>query len=153
MLQRSSPTNRTATLPAPESVHPLQEYLSDLQSETAKKFPDVGEEKGKDDTNREKSDPAIKRGDNDDETNLSHLVGTKNFGELFQEFFVTEQKKLVILRSKILLNRDINHNTLIVPSDLNADKLQTLRKRLYLFQINLFEYRKGAHYDNLRQIN
>ena len=146
MLSRSSKTSRTATIPATPSVHPLQEYIADLHSKPPKDFPDINDEDGEENGEHDSSSPITPEKSNG-ETDFKPLMSNKNFEELFQQLFVVGHKQLVVLRSKILLDRKVNPDTLITPSDINAHKIQAIRNQLYKLQMTFFRSPKGMQYD------
>lgn len=150
MLSQSSQTNRTSTIPAPGSVPPSQEYIADLQSHPTKNFPDIDEEDSEGEGEQGSSSKITSEEGTSGESDFNHLMAGKDFSELFQQFFVVGHKQLTFLRSKIFLNRDVNPDTLITPSELNAPKIQTLRKQFYQIQTVLFKNPKGTQYDAAR---
>lgn len=148
MLPRSSQTTRTSTIPAPGSIHPLQEYLADVKS--GKDFPDIDEDDAEGNGEQHSSSQVTAAAENNGEIDFNELVATKDFSELFRQFFVVGHKELVILKSKIFLDRDMNPDTLLKPSDVNAHKIQALREQLYKLQMSLFKNPKGRQYDAAR---
>lgn len=150
MLPRSSQPSKTDTIRAPESVHPLQEYLSDVQSNAGKDFPDIAEEDGEDDAEQEGSSHINTTEERIDDSDFSDLMPTKDFGELFEQFFVVNHNELFILQSKFFFQRDVSSTTLLTPSDINAHKIQVLRYQLYKLQMTLFKNPKGREYDITR---
>ncbi len=148
MLSPPSQTNRSSTIPAPGSIHPLQEYLSNLQSEPPEDFPGLDEENDESE-NEQKSSQRVTNGGEHGQPDFTHLVSNKDFSELFKQFFVVGHKKLAFLRSELLLKRDVNPNTLITPSDINAHKIQALREHLYRLQMTFFKNPKGKQYNTL----
>ncbi len=149
MLSQSH-TSRTATIPAPESVHPLQKYVADLHSSPQKNFPDIDDEDPEGHGEGHSSSQISSGSENDEEPAFTQLMPNKDFEELFQQFFVVGHKDLLLLRSKILLNRNINSKTLITPSDINAHKIHALRKKLYMLQMDLLTRVKGTQYNILQ---
>lgn len=147
MLPRSSQTNRTSTIPAPGSIHPLQEYLADVQSNSGKDFPDIDEEDADGNEEQHSSSQITTNAENNGDVDFKQLVTNKDFSELFRQFFVVGHKDLVLLKSKILVDREVNPNALLKPSDVNAHKIQALREQLYKLQMALFKNPKGRQYD------
>jgi len=150
MLSRPSQTSKTDTIRAPESVHPLQEYLSDVQSDAGKNFPNIAEEDEEDNEGQKASSHIDTTEGDADDSDFTDLMPTKDFGELLQQFFVIDHNELFVLRTKFFLQRDINPTTLLTPSDINTHKIQVLRNQLYQLQITLFKNPKGQEYDIAR---
>ncbi|MEL7833564.1 hypothetical protein [Fodinibius sp. Rm-B-1B1-1] len=150
MLPRSSQTNRTSTIPAAGSIHPLQEYLADVKSQSGKEFPDIDEDDAEGNGEQHSSSQVTTSAENNGEVDFNELVTNKDFSELFRQFFVVGHKELVILKSKIFSNRDMDPDSLLKPSDVNAHKIQALRKQLYKLQMTLFKNPKGRQYDTAR---
>ena len=147
MLSPPSKTSEPSTLRAPESVHPLQEYV---QSNTEKDFPDIAEDDADDSGEQEASSHISTKEGDTSSSDFTDLMPQKDFGELFEQFFVVHHNDLFVLRSDIFLKRDINPDTLLAPSDINAGKIQALRNQLYQLQMILFEQQKGSEYDITR---
>lgn len=147
MLPRSSQTNRTSTIPAPESIHPLQEYLADVQSKSGKDFPDINDEGAEENEEHHSSSQITADRGKDELAGFQQLITNKDFSVLFRQFFVVGHKELVILKSKILLDRKESSNALIKPSDVNAHNIEALREKLYNLQMAFFNNPKGRQYD------
>lgn len=144
MLSRSSKPN-TSTISSPESISHLQKYFDDLQSQPVSSFPSIEEqesEEGKEDS----ASPEQKNLEGKNGANLVDLMPNKDFGEIFNRFFVAGHKKLLLLQSDILSERDFEESLLAL-SDNNTEDIQALREHCYQLQMVLFRSPKGHTYD------
>lgn len=147
MLSRSTQISRNTSLPALESVHSLQEHLPHVQSDSGKDFPDIGEEKDENNGEQDKSSEISAQKQRDSASDFTALMPTKDFGELLQQFFVDDHKRLFVLRSKLILGNEGKPNTLFSTSNANAPKMHALRKQLYNLQLVIYRHPKGRQYD------
>lgn len=147
MLSNSSQTSRASTIPAPEEILSSQQYRSDLQTPPTGDFPDLDGEHHNNENQQassaEHTSGTTKRG----KSEFEQLMGRRDFSEMFNNFFVTGHKKILLLQSKILKGRNINTTSLLVPSSLNIHKIEALRRQLYRLQTVLFTTPKGQQYD------
>jgi len=150
MLSRSSQISRNTSLPALESVHSLQEYLPDVQPDSNKEFPDISDEDSESDEKQGSPSDVATEIQNDGASDFTALMPTKDFGELFEQFFVDDHKQLFTLRSKILLEKDGHSSTFLPTSEANIEKLQELRTQLYKLQLVIFQHPKGREFDIAR---
>ncbi|PAU94990.1 hypothetical protein CK503_05880 [Aliifodinibius salipaludis] len=149
MLSRSSKPSSSSSIPALGGVHPIQEYVADLQSKPPKDFPDIDEENQDGNEDHEEAHQITAEGNNNSGSDFMQLMPKKDFSELFQQFFVVGHKKLTLLQSKILLERDTHSDALMAPSNIDTHKIQVLRQNLYNLQVNIFKNPKGQQYNTL----
>lgn len=139
-------TNRASSIPAPEEILSTQPYRAKPKAPSSDNFPDLDEERSEDNKQASKAEKASGTSQ-DEQSEFKHLMGRRDFAEMFNEFFVTGHKKLFLLQSKLLKERNINTTTLVVPSSINIHKMEALRRHLYRLQTVLFSTPKGKKYD------
>lgn len=149
MLSNSSHTNRASTIPAPEEILSPQQYRADLQAPPTGEFPDLDSEHPNEEDQQTSSADNVSNTGDGEESEFNQLMRRQDFSEMFNEFFVTGHKKLFLLQSKILKERNIYTTTLVVPSSINVHKIETLRKHLYRLQTVFFKSPKGQQYDTV----
>jgi len=128
----------------------LQEYLPDVQPDSNKEFPDISDEDSESDEKQGSPSDVATEIQNDGASDFTALMPTKDFGELFEQFFVDDHKQLFTLRSKILLKKDGHSSTFLPTSEANIEKLQELRTQLYKLQLVIFQHPKGREFDIAR---
>lgn len=148
MLSRASQTSRSSKIIIPEGIYPLQEYSSDLQTHPQDKFPKLENEDHQDQNN--KSSELASDGEKTEEADdfgYSSLMPFNDFEEMFNRFFVTEHKKLMMIQAKIRGSSDFDQNPFRKLAELNLKHSLALRNHCYQLQMILYKSPRGRKYD------
>ncbi|MCW9705397.1 hypothetical protein [Fodinibius salsisoli] len=148
MLPRSSQTRYASGILSPENVHPLQNYVSDLQTNHFS-FPSLGNDEQE--KEGQESSPSQKESLRAEEksSDITNIISGDDFQEMLSCFFVTSHNKLRLLQSQLQNEINIDNNTLFDITDLNNHKIQEMRRHYYQLQMVLFQSPKGQQHDTL----
>ena len=144
MLSRSS---QQPSISSSDTVHPLEDYLSDLEPQ-ASEFPKLDNANSEDDSNNESVEyKKDERRSDTDQKGFAILLNQNSFEEMLGTFLVTSHKKLFVLQSKIYHEQNLTDRSIPSPNHKSIPKTEALRDYIYQLQMLFFETRKGKKFD------
>lgn len=151
MLPRSQHTRRTATIPPPNDIPELQEYVADIKSDNTAEFLQIDPEQSKDETENDSSALQDKATERDKGSGFTEFMPYTDFREILSQFFVSGHKKLFLLQSKIRNDLEIpdDGSPPLIITNINVHKIEALRQHYYTLQIDSFFSSKGKKCDIL----
>lgn len=144
MLSRSSKIKTSSAIRSPDSVQPLQDYIS--KPHTPANFPAVAKDLADNEKKEEEDSSASedKRGQKgEDFREMDLLLPRNNFQELFNRFFILGHKQLLMLQARIRQERGVNRSTKLMLRDIDNHQVHILRGQYYQLQMILFNMSKG----------
>lgn len=146
MLSRSS---QQASVSSSDIIHPLEDYLSDLEPQPSE-FPKLDNEDPEDDPNNDTIEHREGEGWSDtDKEEITILLNQNSFKEMLRNFFVVRHKKLFLLRTRIYHEHTVNDNNISNLNFRSFPKTESLRELIYKLQLIFFESPKGKTYDEI----
>jgi len=134
---------------AVEGVQPIQGFAPYNQlTELVPAFKLADDGAKPEDEEKKSKEIRTERDDNEDENPLPdifHLAINVSFREMIEYLFTPDHDKILDLRSHYREIRGVDRLTIFSPTGVAPDDFNSLRDKLYEFQMQLFSTPKGLH--------